>query len=88
MIAGPLNVASGFFFYISATLYATAWKWQTHIWPIATWSDELLIFAAMSVASSLGSSHIIMLGNEETLKSDWVEGDICGFSLKHPSSAV
>lgn len=58
------------------------------IWLIATWLDELLIFAAMSVASSLGSLHIIMLGNEEMLKSDWVEGDICGFSLKHPSSAV
>lgn len=73
MITGPLNIASGFFFYISATLYAAAWKWQTHIWPIATWSDELLIFAAMSVASSPGSLHIIMSGNEETLKSDWVD---------------
>lgn len=38
----------------------------------STWMDELLIFAAVSVASSLGYLHIIMLGNEETLKSDWV----------------
>lgn len=70
MITGPLNIALGFFFYISVT-YVTAWKWQTHIWPVATWMDELLIFAATSVASSLGYLHIIMLGNEETLTEYW-----------------
>lgn len=33
------------------------------------WMDELLIFAAMSVASSLGCLHVIMLDNEEMGKS-------------------
>lgn len=33
------------------------------------WMDELLIFAAMSVASSLGCLHLIMLDNEEREKS-------------------
>lgn len=33
------------------------------------WMDELLIFAAMSVASSLGCLHVIMLDNEEMEKS-------------------